>query len=230
MFKWTLSSSLPRGCRRWRWTTPRMASAWGKMWRWRRRLGVMLGGGGKKVWKNVGERWERMGNTVDVFWVGTIVLSSLYLLLGTSWMLCVWGRAQGLRLSSWVFMDQLEKWKGSIFLFQSCKAIAVAMESDLEVTFQQGKILEQAFHCTFKVTRYLVRWSGKGLHPPLSPPGTKAWISREATLPPLHLRLHVVALVDGGRAATAGVRKGWTAARRQRGAWVEGGGMVGWGV
>lgn len=39
---------------------------------------------------------------------------------------------------------------------------------------------------------------------------TAAWIFCQATLPPLHLRLHVVAVADGGAAATAGVRKGWT--------------------
>jgi hypothetical protein len=57
----------------------------------------------------------------------------------------------------------------------------------------------------------------------------EAWIFCQATLPPLHLRLHVVAVADGGAAATAGVGKGWTATWRQRwwmgwvdGWWVEG--------
>ncbi|CAL1165079.1 unnamed protein product [Cladocopium goreaui] len=39
---------------------------------------------------------------------------------------------------------------------------------------------------------------------------TAVWIFSQATLPPLHLRLHVVAVADGGAAATAGVGKGWT--------------------
>eukprot|EP00435_Cladocopium_sp_Y103_P051592 s434_g16.t1 len=72
------------------------------------------------------------------------------------------------------------------------------------------KLTEAGFQRRFLTRAMEVDYPADGLSVGEDVEMTAAWISRKATLPPLHLRLEVVGAVDGGRAAGAGVRKGWT--------------------